>query len=170
MNPVALRPQSRDAVVAWAVCAMPRLALFLAQWPNVRLDASSLDFAGGQAFSDLHTPLWPPAFEAIAELLWRVAGGHPFVYGLELIAVHALVGVAVLWMARALLLSVRASWIAVAGVALLPYYVATAVRQVDVGVIVAISALAVAVLARWWARESERWSSAAGAAAAAFVS
>lgn len=169
MVPVPLRLRARDAIVAWVACAVPRVVLFLAQWPNVRLEASSLDFPGGQAASDLHTPLWPPAFEAIAELLWRAAGGHPFVYGLELIAVHALVGVAVLWIARALSLSVRASWIAVAGVALLPYYVATAVRQVDVGVIIALSALAVAVLARWWVSASERWLSAVGAAAAAFV-
>lgn len=165
----AVRLRWRDAALAWAACVVPRLALFLAQWPNVRLEASSLDFPGGQAASDLSTPLWPPFFEALAELLWRLGGGHLFLYGLELIAVHALVGVAVLSIARALSLSPRASWLAVAGVALLPYYVATSVRQVDVGAIVAISALAVAVMAEWWARGSARARWTVGVAVAALL-
>lgn len=140
----------RDGFIAWLLCVIPRLAVYAALWPNIRLDSSSVDVVNGRFTTDLATALWAPAYEGFAALLGHLMSGHPALFGLSHIIIHALVGVATLSLCRSLALSARASWISVAAVAFLPYFVATSVRQVDVGFVITVCAAAVALTVRWW--------------------
>ncbi len=145
----SLRAGWRDGLLAWSLCFAPRLALFVAAWPTVRLDSSSVQFLNGTLITDLSTPMWPPAYEAFAEVLWRLVGGNLFAFGVGHLAVHALVGVFVLSVCRSLQLSMRASWLAVLATALLPYYVSASITQVDIGVLVSVAAAFTAAMCRW---------------------
>lgn len=152
MRNVSVPPQSswRDVAAAWLLCLLPRAVLLALSWPNIRLDTSSVVFAHGVMLSDLATPMWPPAYELFAEVLWRLVRGSVLGYAAGHVAVHALVGVAVLSLCRSMNLSARAAWLAVAGVALLPYYLSASVRQIDVAVVITVCAGFTAVIVRWW--------------------
>lgn len=139
----------RDWWVAWLLCLAPRLAALFAFWPDVTLDTSSGLIENGWLFTDIATPLWPPAYLALAEVLWRLTGGHLLAYAVAHVAIASLVGVFVLSVCRSLSLSTRAGWLAVLAVALLPYYVSTSVRQLDVGIVITVCAAFAAVMARW---------------------
>ena len=152
----------RDALLAWTCCVVPRLAIVAAFWPNVTLDTPSATFAGAEQFADWATPLWPPAYAAFAAVMWWVSAGHPVIYVLGHVAVHALVGVFALSLCRSLALGPRVAWWAVVAVAILPYYVSTALRQLDVGVVIVVCAAFVAVIARWRQLGSTGIMSAAG--------
>jgi len=167
--PESSRMPWRDGLLAWAVCLTPRLALFLWAWPNVRLDSSSVQFLNGAIVTDIATPMWPPAYEACAEILWRLVGGHAFGFGLGHLAVHALAGVFVLSVCRSLELSGRARWLAVIATALLPYYVSASTTQVDVGVLVAVAAAFTATMCRWCVERNARASQVLVTACAAML-
>lgn len=150
-------PRARELTLAWIACLVPRLCAVLALWPQVSLDTSSTVVVNGVLTSDLHTPMWPPLYQAFAEVAWRASAGWAPAFMALHLAAHALVGVGVLLLASRLGLSRRTGWIAVAITALLPYLVIASVRHIDVGVFVSVAALAAAAMARadaragWWA-------------------
>lgn len=143
------RPPRYAWLLAWLLCFVPRAAALAALWPNVTVNTSSVAFGGTTLLSDLDTPMWPPAYGAFAEAVWTVVQPHWFLYMLLHAAVHALCGVFALSICRSLHLNARAQWLAVAAVAVLPYYVFVSISQIDVGVLVTVAAAFAAMSARW---------------------
>ena len=150
-------PRSRDLTLAWVACLLPRLVAVIVLWSQVVLGTSNTVIVDGVFSSDLNTPMWPPLYQVFAEVAWRVTGGWASLYLIAHVAVHASVGTAVLLLSARLGLSRRTAWIGVAVCALLPYLVAASVRQIDVGIFVAVAAWTAAAFARggasvgWWA-------------------
>lgn len=139
---------TRDLSLAWLFCVAPRLMAVAVLWPAVRLGTSSTIITNHVFSSDLGTPLWPPLYSAFAELAWRLSFGWTPGFVLLHVAAQSLLGPAVFVLAERLGLSRREGWIAVAGCALLPYFVGTSVRSMDVGITIAVAAIGAAALAR----------------------
>ena len=126
----------------------PRLMAVAVLWPAVRLGTSSTTIANHVFSSDLGTPLWPPLYAAFAWLAWHLSFGWAPGFVLLHVAAQSLLGPAVFVLAERLGLSRREGWIAVAGCAVLPYFVGTSVRSLDVGITIAVAAIGAAALAR----------------------
>lgn len=146
-------------LLAWTVCVIPRVAftLIFSVSPDYRF------FEEGVLVS-----YWYPLYCGFAAGAWRLAGGNVPVYvGLH-IAVHALIGPLVYLLARRLGFSRVQRWLAVAAVALLPYYVAAAGRQPQVGLAVVLLAALMWAYCEWRdAKFSRGWG--AGVAALSFL-
>lgn len=139
----------RDAGIAWLIYLLPRVVTVWLAWPSVRIDTSSTAVVDGVLLTDLRTPLWPPFYDAFAEVMWRLSMGRPAWYIAAHIAMQATLGVSVSVIGRAMGLTSRATWGAVIACALLPYFVATSLRQIDVGVVIAMAAWFTAVVVAW---------------------
>ena len=115
-------PSARELTLAWGACLLPRLAAVVALWSQVSLSTSGTAVATGVMTSDLQTPMWPRLYQVFAVVAWRVSAGWAPAFVALHLAVHALVGAAVLLLAARLGLRRRTGWIAVVILALLPYW------------------------------------------------
>jgi hypothetical protein len=128
--------------LAWLVCLLPR-ALAAA---TLGLVGDYLVFADASART---RSWWYPLYRWLAETLWAASGGSAAVHAGWHMALHAAVGPLVYGCCRRLRLSAATSWLAVVGVALLPYYVSLSSRQPQVGVVVSFVALMLWVFLGW---------------------
>jgi len=133
------RPSSR-LLVAWAACALPRAALATI----VGLDEDYGFFIHGRTNS-----AWYPLYEWLAASLWSLTWGSLRLYFAAHLAIHSLLGPIVYGLTRKLGLGGRAAWLAVLGVAVMPYYVSLSARQPQVGVTIVLIAGLVLAYAGW---------------------
>jgi 4-amino-4-deoxy-L-arabinose transferase-like glycosyltransferase len=133
------QPSSR-LLVAWAACALPRAALAAI----VGLDEDYGYFIHGRTNS-----AWYPLYEWLAASLWSLTGGSVRLYFAAHLAIHSLLGPIVYGLTRKLGLGARAAWLAVIGVAFMPYYVSLSARQPQVGITIVMVAALLLVYAGW---------------------
>jgi hypothetical protein len=128
-------------LLAWAICLPPRAALAAL----VGLDEEYGYFVHGRTNS-----AWYPLYEWLAAALWRATGGHIGLYFAAHLVLHCTIGPVVYALAKRLGLGARTAWLAVLGVAVLPYYASLGARQPQVGVAVVLFALLVLAFADWY--------------------
>jgi hypothetical protein len=129
--------------LAWVLCALPRIVfarLF-------HLGTCYRFFMDGDTDS-----AWYPLYEGLASLFWTVSGGHLWTYFALHLVLHALIGPLVYVLTQALGLGARTAWLAVAGVAFMPYYVSVGSRQPQVGVTIVALALISWIFVAWQQR------------------
>lgn len=134
------RSSWRRLLFAWTVCALPRAALA----GLVGLDEDYGFFVHGRTNS-----AWYPLYQALAGGLWWLSGGRIGLYFAAHLVIHASIGPIVLALVEKLGLGARAAWLAVFGVALMPYYASLSARQPQVGIAVSLFALLVLAFASW---------------------
>jgi hypothetical protein len=152
----------RPLPLAFALCLMPRAVALAVLGPigDYRV------FADPEALTEAH---WYPLYRALAEILWSVSAGSVAVFVTWHLALHAALGPIVYATARRLRLSSVAAWLAVLGVACLPYYVAVAARQPQVGVVISFVAMSFWCFLVWRDRNWD-WKLGVVFAAVCFVS
>jgi hypothetical protein len=128
--------------LAWVLCLVPRS---IAVWGMGPI-GDYLQFTDPTARTEA---FWYPAYEALAHLLWAISGGILGVYVALHLALHAALGPLVYSTCVRLKLPALTGWLAVFGVALLPYYISLAARQPQVGVVISFVAGALLVFLRW---------------------
>lgn len=137
------------AWLAFALCLAPRLAIVLA--------LGFSDYAA-QAEPTMSRPNYPlsysgiyPLYIAYASLLKLVSFSSPRVFILLGAALQSLIGPLVLSISRELKLGPSGGWLAVLGVAFLPYYVSIAGRQPQLGFTIVLVAWLLLLFLRWFA-------------------
>jgi hypothetical protein len=135
--------------LAFALCLAPRLAIVLA--------LGFSDYAA-QVEPTMSRPNYPlsysgiyPLYIAYASLLKVVSFSSPRVFILLGAAFQSLIGPLVLSISRELKLGASGGWLAVVGVAFLPYYVSIAGRQPQLGFTIVLVAWLLLLLLRWFA-------------------
>jgi hypothetical protein len=142
-NLEGIRPSSRF-IVAWLLCALPRVAFTLITGPF----GDYRHFEGSPPNS-----YWYPLYSATARFFWSLSGGSlPAFVGIHL-AIHALIGPAVYVLAKQLAFPARGPWLAVLGVTVLPYYVSTSGRQPNVGILFVTFAGLLIAFVHWVRRD-----------------
>lgn len=135
-------PLAARIALAWLVCFVPRV-----------IAAIGLGLMGDYyVFSDASARThswWYPLYRELAQVLWACSGGSVVVHAGWHFALHASVGPLVYGCCRRLRLSAATAWLAVCGVALLPYYLSVSPRQPQVGVVIAFVALTLWVFLGW---------------------
>lgn len=155
-------PPQLAPLLAWLVCLAPRA---LACW-QLGLIGDYHVFADAGAKTEAH---WYPLYRLTAELLWSASAGSVGLFAGYQVALHATIGPLVYGSSRRLGLSPAAAWLAVLGVAVLPYYVSMAPRQPQAGLVIAFVALTFWTFLAW--RDSGYgWPGGVGFAALAGVS
>jgi len=137
--------------LAWVLCALPRI-LFARLF---HLGTCYRYFMEGDTDS-----AWYPLYESMASLFWKISGGHLWTYFALHLVLHAMIGPLVYVLAQALGLGARTAWLAVAGVAFMPYYISVGSRQPQVGVTIVALALISWIFVLW---EQRRYSLGSGA-------
>lgn len=128
--------------LAWLVCLAPRVAFVLIQ------GIEGYGSYGAFVF-ERRNEYWYPAYEALAETLWAWSGESIDLHvGLHML-LHALLGPLAYLLARALDWSRRAAWLGVLGVSFVPYLIAVAGRQPQVGIVLVAVATLLVVFALW---------------------
>jgi hypothetical protein len=142
LQPIETWPVSRRLVLAFLICLLPRAvaALVLGVTGDYRVFADP----GAQKES-----WWYPLYGALAAAIWSASFGRVAIHVAWHVAIHSAVGPLTYAIARRLQLGALAAWLAVAGVALLPYYVAVSARQPQVGVVISFVALLVFLFVVW---------------------
>lgn len=135
-------PLAARIALAWLLCLIPRA-----------IAAGGLGLIGDyRVFADASARThawWYPLYRQLAEILWACSGGSVLVFVGWHLALHASVGPLVYGCCRRLRLSATTAWLAVCGVALLPYYLSVGARQPQVGVVIAFVALTLWVFLGW---------------------
>jgi len=145
---------TRNLTLAFAICLLPRVLAIAVLGPigDYRV------FADPTALPESY---WYPLYRGLAQVLWSLSAGSVNAHIAWHLMLHAALGPVVYAIARRLKLGAIAAWLAVAGVALLPYYVAVAARQPQVGVVITFVAASYWLFLVW---RDRGWDARAGAA------
>jgi hypothetical protein len=142
LRPIEAWSTPRRLGLAFLVCLLPRAAAVLAL--GVIGDYRVFADPGAKTES-----WWYPLYGWLAETLWGLSAGQVAVHVAWHLAIHSSLGPLTYAIARRLRLGALAAWLAVFGVALLPYYLAVSARQPQVGVVIAFVALLVWGFLAW---------------------